>query len=106
MITLKMNNFNMILIEKLEKYQPYHHAKQVNMNILQVNNYCLLLPNKYCLLIIEKTKFTYSLLVKAFKEKKKKKKKIKDQGQKQIKAIQNQRQVKTIKKYTYNDKAH
>ena len=64
------------------------------------------MPNKYCLLIIEKTKFTYSLLVKAFKEQKKKKKKNKDQGQKQIKAIQNQRQVKTIKKYTYNDKAH
>ena len=52
--------------------------------------------------MIEKAKFTYSLLVKAFQEQKK----LKDQGQKQIKAIQNQRQVKAIKKYTYNDKAH
>ena len=52
MITLKMNNFNMILIEKLEKYQPYHHAKQVNMNILQVNKYCLLNIVFYCLINI------------------------------------------------------
>ena len=28
---------------------------------------------------------------------------IEDQGQKQIKAIQDQGKVKTIKKYTYND---
>ena len=29
---------------------------------------------------------------------------IEDQGEKQIKAIQNQGQVKTIKKYTHDDK--
>ena len=34
------------------------------------SRYCLLLANKYCLLMIEKAKFTYSLLVKAFKEQK------------------------------------
>ena len=28
---------------------------------------------------------------------------IEDQGEKQIKAIQNQRQIKTVKKYAYND---
>ena len=48
--------------------------------------------------IIEQAKFTYSPLGKAFE-----KKKIEDQGEKQIKAIQNQGQVKTIKKYIYDD---
>ena len=50
--------------------------------------------------MIEQTKFTYSLLGKAFE---KQIKTIEDQGDKQIKAIQNQGQVKTIKKYTYDD---
>ena len=45
--------------------------------------------------VIEQAKFTYSRLGKAFK---KQKKKIGDQGQKQIKAIQDQKQIKTIKK--------
>ena len=43
--------------------------------------------------IIEQTKFTYSLLGKAFE---KQIKTIEDQGEKQIKAIQDQRQVKKI----------
>ena len=29
MIRLRMKNFNMILIEKLKKYQPYHQAKSI-----------------------------------------------------------------------------
>ena len=45
-------------------------------------------------------KFTYSPLGKAFEQQTKM---IEDQGQKQIKAIQDQGKVKTIKKYTYND---
>ena len=49
---------------------------------------------------IEHAKFTYSPLGKAFQ---KQIKGIEDQGQKQIKANQNQVQVKTIKKYTYDD---
>ena len=49
--------------------------------------------------IIEQTKFTYSPLGKAFQ---KQIKTIKDQGEKQIKAIQDQEQVKTIKKYNYD----
>ena len=49
---------------------------------------------------IEHAKFTYSPLGKAFE---KQIKGIEDQGQKQIKANQNQVQVKTIKKYTYDD---
>ena len=50
--------------------------------------------------IIEQAKFFYSPLGKAFE------KQIKttgDQGEKQIKAIQNQGKVKTIKKCTYDD---
>ena len=50
--------------------------------------------------IIEKAKFTYSPLGKAFE---KQIKTIEDQKQKHIKVIQAQGQVKTIKKYTYDD---
>ena len=49
--------------------------------------------------IIEKGKFTYSPLQKAFE---KQIKTIEEQGEKQVKAIQNQGQVKTIKTYGYN----
>ena len=49
--------------------------------------------------ITEQASFTYSLLAKAFG----KKKKIEDQGEKQVKAIQDQGQVKTIRKYDYDD---
>ena len=48
----------------------------------------------------EQDKLTYSPLGKPFA---KHIKTIEDQGEKQIKAIQNQGQVKTIKKYTYDD---
>ena len=34
MIKLGMKNYSMILIEKLQKYQPYHQAKLISMNIL------------------------------------------------------------------------
>ena len=50
--------------------------------------------------MIEQAKFTYSPLGKAFQ---KQIKTIEDQGEKQIEAIQNQGQVKRIKKYTYDD---
>ena len=50
--------------------------------------------------LIEQAKFIYSPLGKAFE--KQKKKTIEDQGEKQIKAIQDQGQVKTIKKYDYD----
>ena len=36
---IKDEKYNMILIEKLQKYQPYHQAKSINMNILQVKKY-------------------------------------------------------------------
>ena len=50
--------------------------------------------------MIEQAKFTYSPLGKAFK---KQIKAIKDQEEKHIKAIENQGQVKTIKKYAYDE---
>ena len=50
--------------------------------------------------MIEQAKFTYSPLGKAFE---KQMKTIEGQGEKQIKAIQTQGQVKTIKKFTYDD---
>ena len=49
---------NMKLIEKLQKYQPYHQAKLINSNTLQVKKYYLLIKKK----IIEQTKFTHSPL--------------------------------------------
>ena len=51
--------------------------------------------------IIEQTKFTYSPLGKAFE---KQIKTIEDQREKQTKAIQNQGQVKIIKKHFYDDR--
>ena len=50
--------------------------------------------------MIEQAKFTYSPLGKTFE---KQIKTIEDQGERQIKAIQNQENIKTIKKYTYDD---
>ena len=52
--------------------------------------------------IIERAKFTYSPLEKVLQ--KKTKKTNEDQGEKQIKAIQNQGKIKTVKKYADNDK--
>ena len=49
--------------------------------------------------IIKQAKFTYSPLGRAFE---KQTKTIKDQGEKQIKAIQEKRPIKSIKKFTYD----
>ena len=46
MIRLEMKNCNIILIEKLLKYQLYHQAKLANMNILQEKKYYHLIKNK------------------------------------------------------------
>ena len=51
--------------------------------------------------IIEQAKFTYSPFGNAFERQIKLNE---DQGEKQIKGIQDQGQVQTIKKYTYDDK--
>ena len=91
MIKLKMKNCSMILIEKLQKYEPNHHPKLTSKNILQVKKYYLLIYKKrrsYYFLImiliiiikkIEQGKFTYSLFGKAFE---KKNKTIENQGKK------------------------
>ena len=50
---------------------------------------------------MKQAKFTSSLLGKPFE---KQIKTIENQREKQIKAIRNQGQIKTIKKYAYNDK--
>ena len=36
---LEKKNYNMILIEKLQKYQHYHQVTLINMNILQLKEY-------------------------------------------------------------------
>ena len=46
MIRLKMKNYNMILIEELQKYQSYHQAKLISMNILQAKKYWLLIESR------------------------------------------------------------
>ena len=43
---IKDKDSNMILIENLQKYQPYHQAKLISMNILQLKEYYLLTKNK------------------------------------------------------------
>ena len=39
---LEKKNYNMILTEKLQKYQHYHQMTLINMNILQLKEYNLL----------------------------------------------------------------
>ena len=68
-----MKNYNMILTEKLQQYQ----------HILQVKNSYLLIKA-----VIEKAKFTYSLLGKAFE---KQIKTTEIQGEKQKKALEEYR---------------
>ena len=43
---LEMKNYSTILIEKLLKYQLYHRAKLININILLVRKYCHLINSK------------------------------------------------------------
>ena len=42
-IRLETKNYDAILKEKQKKYQHYHEAELLNMNILQVRKYCLLI---------------------------------------------------------------
>ena len=39
-------NYNMILIERLQKYQLYHQGKLISMNILLVKRYYHLINSK------------------------------------------------------------
>ena len=76
------------------KYQPYHRAKVISMSIWLVRKYNHLIKTK------NKLNITYSSLGKAFE---KQIKTIVDQRKRQIKAIQNQGEIQTIKKYAYSD---
>ena len=62
MIRLNINNYNMILKQKKQKYQHYHLEKFINMNTLQVKNYYLLIKRQK----IKQAKFSYSSIGKAF----------------------------------------
>ena len=42
----KDENYNIILTEKLRKYQLYHHVKLINMNTLLVKKYYRRINNK------------------------------------------------------------
>ena len=42
----EMKSYNMILIEKQPKYQPYHQVKFINMNILKAKIYYYLINSK------------------------------------------------------------
>ena len=92
-----MKNCDTILIQKLQKSQSHDQAKLITMNILPVKKFYLVMTKKKK---IEQATFTYSLLGKAFE---KQIKTNEDQGEKQIKAIQNQGQIKAIKKYAYSN---
>ena len=84
-----MKNYNMILIERLQKYQLYHQARLISMYLTGEE----ILPSNQQQ-IIEQAKFTYSPLKKAFE---KQTKTIKDQEEKQIEAIQgNKKQLANI----------
>ena len=92
-IRLDIKNYNMILIERLQKYQLYHQVKLISMNILLEKKSYLLQQ------VIKEAKFTYSSLGKAFE---KQRKTIEEQGEKQIKSIQDKRSFKSIRKFTYH----
>ena len=74
MIRLKMENFNIILTEKLQKHQPYHQAY---LKYEYLTGEERLLSNQRQ--IVEQDKFTFSPLGKAF-EKKQKQLKIKEKN--------------------------
>ena len=70
-----MKNYNMILIERLQKYDLYHQVKLISMNTGEE----ILPSNKQQ--VIEQAKFTYSSLGKIFE---KQTKTIADQGKKHV----------------------
>ena len=75
---LKMKNYNSILIEKPQKYQPYHRIILINTNILWAKKYYL--P-------VRVENYKNSPLKKSFE---KEAKTIDDQGDKQIEAVEKQ----------------
>ena len=97
-----MKNYNMILIGRLQKYQ--HKAEKAASGKIDKYEYLTgkeILPSNQQQ-TIEQAKFTYSPLGKAFE---KQTKTIKDQGEKQIKAINESSIKKYIPGNILNDEA-
>ena len=93
MIRLEMKKHNMTSIEELQKYQSYHQVKKylTGEKILPFNQKQ----------IIEQAKFTYSPLRKAFETQTTA---IEDQGEKQVKAIQDNKKQPANINETYENK--
>ena len=66
MIKVEMKHYNMTLTHKQQKYQHYHQAKLLNMNILPPPPLPPPPPDQRR--VIEQVKFTYSPLGKAFEK--------------------------------------
>ena len=82
MIKLELKNYNTILIEKLHKISALS-SNQIDKYDYHTSEEILPFNKKQ---ITEQVKFTYSSLGKAFE---KQRKTIEDQGEKQIKSIEN-----------------
>ena len=80
-----MKKLDMILIQKLQKYQPYSRERLIITNILKVKKYYLLIKKK------KKTKFTYFLLGKTFE---KQTETIEYERKKHVKAIEEHQKQK------------
>ena len=65
MIILEMKNYNMTLTEKQQKYQHYHQLELIKNEYVAGEE---ILPSNRCQ-IIEQTRFTFSPLGKAIKNK-------------------------------------
>ena len=92
MIKLEMKNYNVILIEKLPKYQSDHQAKLID-KYEYLTGEDILPSNQKIIIIIKQAKFTYSPLGKAFE---KQIKIIEDQEEKQVKAIKDKKKQQLI----------
>ena len=97
MIRLEMKNYNMILIATQLKYQLYHQAKFIKYHEYLTSE-DILPSNQHQ--IIEQARFTNSPLGKAFE---KQTKTIKDQGQKQVEALNT---LKSNNQLTIKDVIH
>ena len=58
MIKLEMKNYSMALIEKLQKYQSYHQAKLISINIKYLTGKEMLLSSDQKKKKKEQAKFT------------------------------------------------
>ena len=93
-IRLEIKNYNMILKERLQKRSALSSGKIDKYEYVTGEEVLRLKQQQ----IIEQAKFTYSPLGKAFE---KQTKTMEDQVEKQIKAIQDKRPIKSIEKFTY-----